>query len=149
MNKEIEKRREGESDDYLCELIRFDEIQEFVRFIEHTNLSLKSEIKKSIFETNQFLDKSNVTLLEYASFFGSIKNIQYIIKKTKKVNSEIWIYSIHANNVKIIHLLEDYQMNLIYNKFLENQLNDITTIFQTTSLIYFPSLLIINLKKKK
>ncbi|KAK8839760.1 hypothetical protein M9Y10_031465 [Tritrichomonas musculus] len=115
MNKEIEanfyeKRQEGESDDYLCKLIRFDEIKEFVRFVEQINLSLESEIKKSIFETNQFLDKFNVTLPEYASFFGSIKIIQYLIRKTKKVNSEIWIYSINSNNVKMIHLLEDYQI---------------------------------------
>ena len=116
MNKEVEanfyeKRREGLNDDYLCELIRFDKIKEFVRFVEQTNLSLKSVIKKSIYETNQFLVTGyNVTLLKYASFFGSIKIVQYIIRKTKKVDSEMWIYSIHANNAKMIHLLEEYQI---------------------------------------
>ena len=128
MNKEIEanfyeKRRKGENDDYLCELIRFDEIQEFVRFVEQTNLPLEDKIKKSIFETNQFfVDKSNVTMLEYASFFGSIKIIQYLIRKTKIVNSKIWIYSIHANNVKMIHLLEDYQIELDLQEILRESI---------------------------
>ena len=51
MNKEVEenfyeKRREGENDDYLCELIRNNKIKEFVTLVEQTNLSLENEIKK-------------------------------------------------------------------------------------------------------
>ena len=56
MNKEVEedfyeKRREGLNDDCLCELIRNNEIEEFIRFTEQRNLSLEICIKKSIFET--------------------------------------------------------------------------------------------------
>ncbi|KAK8854382.1 hypothetical protein M9Y10_016944 [Tritrichomonas musculus] len=116
MNKEIEKdfyekRRIGENDGYLCQLIRLDKINEFVMFVEQTNLSADDKIKESIFETNQLLiDKSNVTILEYALFFGSLKIINYLIRKTNKADPEMWIYSIHTNNAKLIHLLEDYQI---------------------------------------
>ena len=117
MNKEVEedfyeKRREGENDGYLCQLIRHDKIQEFVTFVVQTNLSLNSYIKKSIFETNPLLiDSYEINLIQYASFFGSIKIVNYIAKKTRNVNSEMWVYSIHSNMAKMIHLLlEDYQI---------------------------------------
>ena len=77
MNKEVEsdfyeKRREGANDDSLCELIRNNEIIEFIKFTEQINLSLEIEIKKSIFETNQLLTyDSTISLIEYASFYGS------------------------------------------------------------------------------
>ena len=66
MNKEVEsnfyeKRREGLNDDYLRELIRNNEIIEFITFTEQRNLSLDIEIKKSIFETNRLLrDKDKI-----------------------------------------------------------------------------------------
>ena len=45
MNKDVEsnfyeKRREGLNDDYLCELIRDNQIKEFIKFTEQRNLSL-------------------------------------------------------------------------------------------------------------
>ena len=41
-----EKRREGQNDDYLCELIRNSKIKEFIIFVEQSNMPLDSEIKK-------------------------------------------------------------------------------------------------------
>ena len=113
MNKEIEtnfyeKRREGLNDDYLCELIRNNEIQEFIRFTEQRNLSLEICIKKSIFETNRLLtDKSDIKLIEYASFYGSNDIIKYIEKKGVELTSSMWIYAIHSCNAELIRYLED------------------------------------------
>ena len=113
MNKEIEtnfyeKRREGLNDDYLCELIRNNEIQEFIRFTEQRNLSLEICIKKSIFETNRLLtDKSGIKLIEYASFYGSNDIIKYIEKKGVELTSSMWIYGIHSCNAELIRYLED------------------------------------------
>lgn len=61
MNNEVqehfyEKLQEGENDDYLCQLIRFNQIKELIIFVEQTNLSLE----KSIFETSRlFIDISD------------------------------------------------------------------------------------------
>ena len=113
MNKEIEtnfyeKRREGLNDDYLCEQIRNNEIQEFIRFTEQRNLSLEICIKKSIFETNRLLtDKSDIKLIEYASFYGSNDIIKYIEKKGVELTSSMWIYGIHSCNAELIRYLED------------------------------------------
>ena len=119
-----DKRREGENDDYLCQLIRLDKIKEFVQFVSQTNLSLESQIKKSIYETNKLLiDYSfKLKLIDYALFFGSIKIIQYLIEKTKNVSSELWIYSIHTNDSKMINLLENYQIKPDTQKVLEESI---------------------------
>ncbi|KAK8882423.1 hypothetical protein M9Y10_045065 [Tritrichomonas musculus] len=136
MNKEVdedfyEKRKEGEDDDYLCKLIRFDKIKEFATFVNQTNMSLESEIKYSIFETNQLLiEESDITLIEYAAFFGSFKIVQYIIEKVEKLNPELWIYAVHCKDARMIHLLEENQIKLYSQKVLKESIkchhNDIS-----------------------
>ncbi|KAK8840555.1 hypothetical protein M9Y10_030764 [Tritrichomonas musculus] len=112
-NKEVEenfyeKRREGQNDDYLCELIRNNEIKEFIKFTEQRNLPLESDIKKSIFETNLLLSyKDKISLIEYASFYGSNDIIKYMEKKGVKLTSHMWIYAIASRNAELIRYLED------------------------------------------
>lgn len=64
-----QNRHKGENDSYICSLIRNDSVKEFVSYVNRTNLSLKSEVKFSIFETHQFLIENNPTLIEYSVFF--------------------------------------------------------------------------------
>ena len=123
MNKEVEsdfyeKRREGMNDDSLCELIRNNEIEEFIRFTEQRNLSLEIEIKKSIFETNQLMtNKDKISLIEYASFYGSNDIIKYIEKKGVELTSSMWIYGIHSCNAELIRYLEDNHVSPPENKY--------------------------------
>ena len=114
MNKEVEKyfyekRREGENDDYLCELIRFNNIEEFITFTEQRNLPLDIEIKTSIFETNiiifDFFDQ--LKLIEYASLYGSNDIIKYMQMKGVELTSNIWYSAIHSGNAELIKYLED------------------------------------------
>ncbi|KAK8834291.1 hypothetical protein M9Y10_033174 [Tritrichomonas musculus] len=110
-----EKRREGENDDYLCQLIRFNKIKEFVIFVEQTNLSLESKIKNSIFETNQLLAfNDDISLIEYASFYGSNDIIKYMQMKGVELRSSMWIYAIHSRNAELIKYLEDNQVSPPY-----------------------------------
>ena len=55
-----EERRIGENDTYLCELIRKDLIDEFITFVNKNEISLSSEIEKSLFETNLLLLKNEI-----------------------------------------------------------------------------------------
>ncbi|KAK8840923.1 hypothetical protein M9Y10_027755 [Tritrichomonas musculus] len=139
MNKEVEenfyeKRREGENDDYLCELIRNNEIKEFITFTEQRNLSLENKIKESIFETNQILVNAYyITLIEYASFYGSIDIIKYMQIKGVKLISSMWTYAIHSRNAELIRYLEDNHVprpENSYNPILKESIkchhNDIT-----------------------
>ncbi|KAK8840922.1 hypothetical protein M9Y10_027754 [Tritrichomonas musculus] len=132
MKKEVEedfyaKRREGANDDYLCRLIRLNKIQEFIAFVEQSNLPLESKIKKSIFETNQLLTEKNeisligyeykITLIEYASFYGSIDVIKYMQTKGAELTSSMWIYGIHSCNAELIRYLEDNHVSPPNDKY--------------------------------
>ena len=133
MNNEVEenfyeKRREGENDDYLCELIRNNKIKEFITFVEQTNLRLEIEIKESDFETNQLLiqeckisfhKKNRIDLIEYASFYGSLDIIKYMQMKGVKLTSEMWKYSIHSRNAELIRYLEENHVSPPDNNYEE------------------------------
>ena len=124
MNKEIseefyDKRKEGESDSYLCELIRNNQVKEFGVYVNRNNISLESYIIKSIFETNQFLiDNESINLIEYASFYGSNDIIRYMhFNGEVELTSSMWIYAIHSCNSELIKYLEDNHVSPPENKY--------------------------------
>ena len=65
-----DKRKEGENDSHLCEIIRKQQTKEFIVHVNRTNLPLESYIETSIFETNDILMNSykNIKVIEYAAF---------------------------------------------------------------------------------
>ena len=110
-----EKRKEGENDSQICELIRKDMIAEFVKYITLSNVSLNANIPPSIYETNSLLLKKQtesyqnqgLTLIEYAAFFGSIKILNFLRFKDVELKQSLWTLAIHSQNVKIIQFLEE------------------------------------------
>lgn len=103
-----EERRIGENHWYLSKLIRNDQIDEFITYISQTNLPLnKTTINDSIFETNIFLYSKKPSLIQYASFFGSIKIAKYLLLNGVNFDSNIFEYVIHSNNQEIFHLFEE------------------------------------------
>lgn len=105
------KRQNGENDSYICELIRNDNIEEFIKYVNSNSLSLNSTISLSIYETNTFLIKAsllnNLTLINYAVAFGSIRIIQYLLKNVVQTSSSLWIFAVHCNNNEIIKILKN------------------------------------------
>ena len=86
------KRRIGENETYICQLIRTDSIEEFVAFINKTNTSKNGKIKRSLFETNSFLIKKKETsLIEYAAFFGSIQIFQFLRINEVPLSQSLWL----------------------------------------------------------
>ena len=110
---------EGTNESYICSLIRQDLVEEFIKFVNRTNLSLLSTIKPSIYETDIFLMGKYLTLIEYAAFYGSIQIFQYLLLNQVKLTESLWTCAIHSNNAEMIHLLET---NL---KLKENEYDDI------------------------
>lgn len=101
-----EKRQNGVNDSEICKIIRNDSIQEFVTFLNLTEIEISSlKIKPSIFETNPILYKST-DIMEYAAFYGSNKIIKYLLTKIEIPHS-ILTFSMHSGNPKTIHLFEE------------------------------------------
>ncbi|KAK8837482.1 hypothetical protein M9Y10_036479 [Tritrichomonas musculus] len=103
-----EKRENGENDSYICQLIRDDSVVQFISYTNQANCPLSETIKNSIYETNEFLIRKDVTLLEYAAFFGSIQIFKYLMLQGCKLTSRsLFLLAIHSNSAEMIHLLEE------------------------------------------
>ena len=126
----FEKRKEGENDSKICELIRKDMITEFVAHITRNGVSINARIKPSIYETNSFLlkkpkePKTNIhllfnnqkdegfSLIEYAVFFGSIQIFNHLRLEDVELTPSLWPLAIHGQNSEMIHFLEDNYVEL-------------------------------------
>ena len=116
-----DKINEGENDHYICQIIRKDLIDDFISYINQNNIPLSSQIESSIFETNLFLINKTPSLIEYSSFFGSIRIFKYLIVNGINLTSELLVFAIHGRNPEIIHHLEDNNIQVtdkIYNECL-------------------------------
>ena len=103
-----QKREESENHSYLCSLIRKDSIEEFVIYVNKLNINLsQTKILNSYFETNSFLQKQKVSLIEYTAFFGSIQIFKYLKMNNVKLTPSLWPYAIHSNNAELISILEE------------------------------------------
>lgn len=103
-----EKRKEGENENHLCELIRLQQTKEFIVHANKTNLQFTSCIPQSIFETNRFfLNKNEIKVIEYAAFYGSNEIIKYMHNNGVELMSSMWLYAIHSENAELIQYLED------------------------------------------
>ena len=108
IDKFLEYRDKGQNESYICEVIRQDAVVEFISHVNMGNISLSSEIKESIFETNSIFLNKRPLLIEYATFYGSIQIFQYIkMNKPNILNGDLWIYAIHSNKAEMIHALEE------------------------------------------
>ncbi|KAK8848111.1 hypothetical protein M9Y10_019167 [Tritrichomonas musculus] len=108
-NFDFKKVREiGENESLICQMIRNDAIDDFIDYVDQSNVSLSKVITPSIFETNSFLIGKMPTLIEYAAFFGSYQIFQFLkLSDIENLPSSLWLYSIHSNKAEIIHLLEE------------------------------------------
>ncbi|KAK8865465.1 hypothetical protein M9Y10_011013 [Tritrichomonas musculus] len=121
-----EKRKEGQNDNQISELICKDMIEEFVTYVTRNGVSLNGKIQPSIYETNSFLLKKQkktnqnrakqedegFSLIEYAVFFGSIQIFKYLIHEGVELSPSLWPLAIHGKNSEIIHFLEDNHVEL-------------------------------------
>ncbi|KAK8871744.1 hypothetical protein M9Y10_007484 [Tritrichomonas musculus] len=105
-----EKRHKGENDSYICSLIREDLVEEFISYVNQSNISLNIEVIPSIFETHSFLNENFPTLIEYSTFFGSIQIFQYLRMNNIQLKPSLWLYAIHSRNAEMIHLLESLKV---------------------------------------
>ncbi|KAK8836069.1 hypothetical protein M9Y10_040025 [Tritrichomonas musculus] len=112
-----EIRKIGENDDEICKLIQKDLIEEFIIYINKNCYPVNSTINPSIYETNNFLlKKQNITLIEYAAFFGSIQIFNYLRQNGAKLESSLWLYAVYGKDPEIINFLEENKIQNIKEK---------------------------------
>lgn len=106
-----QNRKIGENEKDVCSLIRSDSIEDFIAYINKTNLPFSSTIFPSIFETNAFIIDKCPSLIEYAAFFGSIQIFKYLHSNQVKLTPSLWFYGIHGNNPEIIEFLKENKIS--------------------------------------
>ena len=99
--------QKGENDSKICGLIRNDSLNDFIDYTAQKKFDFDSKIPFSIFETNNFLNKKMVSLIEYAAFFGSTQIFKYLLKNRAKIYPNLLEFAIHSGNPEMIHLVED------------------------------------------
>ena len=142
-----EKRKEGENDSQVSELIRKDMITEFIAYVTRNCVSVNSKIQPSIYETNSFLLKKlkksyrnrkdeEFSLIEYAVFFGSIQIFNYLRLEGVELTPSLWSLAIHGRNSEMIHFLEDNHVELedksykqVFYESIKCHHNDIANYF--------------------
>ncbi|KAK8865480.1 hypothetical protein M9Y10_011035 [Tritrichomonas musculus] len=100
-------RKNGLNEEQICELIRNDCLEEFISFIQNNQIRMTTTIKPSIFETNNFLHDKECTLIEYATFYGSINIFTYLSKNKVELTESLWLFAAHNRNTNLITLLID------------------------------------------
>ena len=120
-----ELREKGENESFICNLIREDSVEDFIAYFNKNCISPNAIINKSIYETNQFLlerhyshlfyqiNCEDVSLIEYAAFFGSIQIFTYLKNVNADLTPLLFFYGIHSKNAELIHLIEELH---IYEK---------------------------------
>ena len=112
-----EKRKTGENDSYICDLIRNDSVEEFISHINLMKISLDCLIQPSIFETNTFLYDKQPTIIEYALFHGSGQIFRYLAMSGANLTSSLWLYVIHSKIPELVHVLEEFNVPLPNNSY--------------------------------
>ncbi len=128
------KRKIGENDDPICKIILDDSIDEFITYFNKNFYLSNDVLERSIYETNCFLvekqqNKKNISLIEYAVFFGSIQIFKYLQMNEAIINDDIWFFAIHGNHPEIISILEEnsitFDINNCLNEAIKCHHNDI------------------------
>ena len=137
----LAKQSKGENDNYICELIRNDSIDDFIIYTQKNSIPVNSRIKHSIFESNVFLIGKKPLLIEYAAFYGSIQIFQYLKMNYSELRSDLWLYAIHSKSGDLIQQIESLSIEPKDATFAECFIesikchhNDIATYIENTHL---------------
>lgn len=98
------KRVIGENDSKICQIIRNDDIDELKK---HSKVVFSDKlVSKSLYDTYLPHTDKSLSIIEYATFCGAINILQYLIHMGEKFTSNIWIYAVRSNDLKMIQFLE-------------------------------------------
>ncbi|KAK8889215.1 hypothetical protein M9Y10_033961 [Tritrichomonas musculus] len=89
-------------------------------------MSLKGDINTSIYDTNTFLLGKNITLIQYAAFFGATQIFKYLFMNGAELRVSLWNFAVHSDNSEIIHFIEENKDKIKEKSFFSIQVAQIT-----------------------
>ena len=111
-----ENRKKGENENLICQLIRKDDIEQFIIKYNENCFKLDALIENSIFETNKYLMERLPNIFEYSAFYGAIQILKYLLYNNIEIPINILLYAIHSNNPEVICLFEEKEEEDRYNR---------------------------------
>lgn len=120
-----EQRSRLMNDSTIAKIIREDDVEKLQKFLSQTNISINSTIPYSIFEICQYINRNETdmpTLIEFASFCGSINTFKFLFMNDAKLKESTIDYAINGGNIEIIHILEN--SNCSFNTALDAAIHD-------------------------
>ncbi|KAH0787371.1 cask-interacting protein (caskin) 1,2 [Histomonas meleagridis] len=111
----------------IAKVIRNDDIDELQEIASHPNFNSNAKISKSQYERYTELCNKDVTLIQYAAFYGSIKCFKFLMLNYAKLKG-VFEYAIAGGNIEIFHhCIEFYPENLerAYEIAIKYHRNDI------------------------
>ena len=101
--------------------IKIDDIESFQKIFSNLNMDVNSNIQVSLIE-NFFLNPNDISLLNFAIIFNSIKIFKYLIMNGASTKSSIFV-AIWSRNYEIIHIIESLEKVEFVKKALYFSIN--------------------------
>ena len=133
--------QEGVNPSNLARAIRNDDVEKFQEISSQANFDFNQTIKPSLYERCSFINKEDVSLVDYAAFFGSIKCFRFLLLNGQKIKST-FKYAVAGGNLEIIHHCEQNQTSFerSYQAAIEFHRNDIFYYLYENKIIQFNNL---------
>ena len=84
---ELHKRlvREGVNPMEIAKAIRNDEVEKHQEIASQSNFNFDQTISPSLYERCSFINKENISLIDYSAFFESIKCFRFLLSNGSKL----------------------------------------------------------------
>lgn len=110
----------GENENYICELIRNDDIERFITYVTVQNIPFDMDVPFSDFESNYEIKPGNrfkIKLFEYAIFHGSITILKWLVLQKVHIrfhnsNDNFCDLMVHSGKSEMVYFLEDYRKDI-------------------------------------
>ena len=133
--------KEGINPLEIAKILRNDDLEKLQEISSQTNFDFNQIIEPSIYERYSFINKENVSLIDYCAFFCSIQCFKYLLLNGSNVKNTLK-YAIAGGNLEIIHLCEhnDLLFEGVYETAIEFHRNDIFYYFYENKIIEIKNL---------
>ena len=120
---------EGINPAEVAKAIRSDNIVSLQQISTYHNFDFNQKIVPSLYERFSFINHNNVSLIDYAAFFGSINCFKFLLLNGSDIKNT-GIYAIAGGNLEIFHICEK-KNSLTYKSY------EISIIFHQNNIFYY------------